>query len=1276
MSRIEQPAPSALQGRAAARDVIDLTSCSDSLPSCDNHPVVNLSSQRAPQSLPTDSSTPSSQNVLESCGRACSNGNFFSSPIDFRTFYEMPTCMPGHWERSTSTHDGSVSFADVVRTSPSDIGAAVVSTYSLNIKYFLSFKQAVLPGIPTLVLHGDKSLAHGVTTASCGSAATFQKYCSVQRSGLLQCSFVSANGGVHHTKFLLLLGARGKWLRLAISTANQCGTTSSVNLIWVSPVLHRQQHATVANEVEPAFCQRLAEYLEALDERMTQPDLPGSPVESLASATSTTKRSEGAQHGGLDSPNDVVPPTHEMKKERRTQSLGDLLMAVCEGHQSSCLKVASTEAHFAKKGQSISKLLRCFDFSELDRTGPILITSIPGISEQQLDEPKLPNGQRILRRLTVNHIKVKAADRKVNVHVESDDESHTSSDDGGCRVSDRRHADKPVCTAPTRVRKALCHQPNGHLQVKEALEHFAAVLPTATTDTLVLQPTSVGTGIDYDYFYGQFLASLCPRYSPGSTENRIGKETCAEPTTPRSAEGTAFDGDCVRIIWPSQQHVASCSSEGKDECVPPRGGVDCPLPVLLEQARHDGCPEGRVFSLNHVRRVVSNGIPGASSAALVVAATLGLATAGAILPTFGQKLDSKWGLDARPGAQLVSVTRRNVRSADATLIFGACRTPETLLPLHEAQRQGQPVLVVEWTCLDPDPDAERLRQWLVANKVETLHVAGSRKHWRDHGVFEATKRFLIEGLTEREADVERASESSRQAPILAGPPTGIHEGDTCLEDDMGVWLSPQAFSQMGAEIWRHFTLYDQCAPGRRIMPHLKTYFRLRSNGKHRRSNSCSSNSQGRATQHELVWMMFGSMCLSRGAQGFWACPDHVMRNEDCRCDQPHARKVFCVRNFEMGLLWLPRGDVRRMVIPTSGPEQGARQRVGKFLPDGTVEFPLPYQIPGRSFGSTALPCNALGKKGLTSAQIRDVTLELKIIFQQHNPPKLATLPTIHTHLETGRIQFHTLARWVRAKYRAVLRDPRLTAPQVEDIVQQLAALLADRAPVELCRLNTYAADLRLGKQTFRNMQEWTRRKFTFELTPPAKGIWSEVPMMHIDPINATVSANFPWTLPKIATPPPVTRSAGQPAQVPLVVPLRPGFASHSSSSNGISRETLPMKRKAHRVVSDKNSSQRAAVAETTSTNAHSIVVAAKTLVLDEHPTPLCMTRQQRQARTSQVLKVLDVENVESKTAVTKCLAERHGCDQEKKCPVPDVAAREAMRSEFVAGGCFLISLAL
>ena len=226
----------------------------------------------------------------------------------------------------------------------------------------------------------------------------------------------------------------------------------------------------------------------------------------------------------------------------------------------------------------------------------------------------------------------------------------------------------------------------------------------------------------------------------------------------------------------------------------------------------------------------------------------------------------------RPGAQLVSVTRRNVRSADATLIFGACRTPETLLPLHEAQRQGQPVLVVEWTCLDPDPDAERLRQWLVANKVETLHVAGSRKHWRDHGVFEATKRFLIEGLTEREADVERASESSRQAPILAGPPTGIHEGDTCLEDDMGVWLSPQAFSQMGAEIWRHFTLYDQCAPGRRIMPHLKTYFRLRSNGKHRRSNSCSSNSQGRATQHELVWMMFGSMYVRPEATRVpWHC---------------------------------------------------------------------------------------------------------------------------------------------------------------------------------------------------------------------------------------------------------------------------------------------------------------------------------------------------------------------------------------------------------------------
>lgn len=44
--------------------------------------------------------------------------------------------MPGHWERSASAagddDGGSVSFADVVRTSPPDIGTVVVSTYSLN----------------------------------------------------------------------------------------------------------------------------------------------------------------------------------------------------------------------------------------------------------------------------------------------------------------------------------------------------------------------------------------------------------------------------------------------------------------------------------------------------------------------------------------------------------------------------------------------------------------------------------------------------------------------------------------------------------------------------------------------------------------------------------------------------------------------------------------------------------------------------------------------------------------------------------------------------------------------------------------------------------------------------------------------------------------------------------------------------------------------------------------------------------------------------------------
>lgn len=215
-----------------------------------------------------------------------------------------------------------------------------------------------------------------------------------------------------------------------------------------------------------------------------------------------------------------------------------------------------------------------------------------------------------------------------------------------------------------------------------------------------------------------------------------------------------------------------------------------------------------------------------------------------------------------------------MRSADATLIFGACRTPETLCPLHEAQKKGQPVLVVEWTCLDSDPDPERLRQWLAANKVKTLHVAGSRKHWRDYGVFEATKRFLIEALTVRtEAHCERACGPFSRLPQLASlaPTSGADGGGaSCSEDDdIGVWLSPQAFAQMGAEVWRHFTLYEQRAPGRRVMPHLKTYFRLRSDGKRTTATaktlntSRSASSQAFANQREVVWMMFGSMYVRR-----------------------------------------------------------------------------------------------------------------------------------------------------------------------------------------------------------------------------------------------------------------------------------------------------------------------------------------------------------------------------------------------------------------------------
>ena len=81
---------------------------------------------------PTSSTTNGSSQHLPTTAEAASAHDFPTPQreLDFRACYQMPLQMRQHWTRP-SKH-GEVSFADFVRTSPSDIAGVVVSTFTIS----------------------------------------------------------------------------------------------------------------------------------------------------------------------------------------------------------------------------------------------------------------------------------------------------------------------------------------------------------------------------------------------------------------------------------------------------------------------------------------------------------------------------------------------------------------------------------------------------------------------------------------------------------------------------------------------------------------------------------------------------------------------------------------------------------------------------------------------------------------------------------------------------------------------------------------------------------------------------------------------------------------------------------------------------------------------------------------------------------------------------------------------------------------------------------------
>jgi hypothetical protein len=143
-------------------------------------------------------------------------------------------------------------------------------------------------------------------------------------------------------------------------------------------------------------------------------------------------------------------------------------------------------------------------------------------------------------------------------------------------------------------------------------------------------------------------------------------------------------------------------------------------------------------------RIISGGQTGADRAALDVALQLGI-PAGGWCPAGRRAEDgvipALYPL-SETGSPVHAVrTRRNVRDADATLVFNlGVLDGGTLLTVDYAARRGRPCLLVQLDVPD-HPDPEAVAAWLREHGVRVLNVAGPRESKRP-GIYRETRGFL------------------------------------------------------------------------------------------------------------------------------------------------------------------------------------------------------------------------------------------------------------------------------------------------------------------------------------------------------------------------------------------------------------------------------------------------------------------------------------------------------------------------------------------------------
>ena len=149
------------------------------------------------------------------------------------------------------------------------------------------------------------------------------------------------------------------------------------------------------------------------------------------------------------------------------------------------------------------------------------------------------------------------------------------------------------------------------------------------------------------------------------------------------------------------------------------------------------------------QKIISGGQTGADQGGIWGAAECGIPTGG-VMPKGFRTEDGPnpefariFGLTEHSSSEYPPRTSVNVQTSDGTVVFGRTHERGSQLTIRLCEQYGRPYIL--------NPDAERLRAFIIRESIKTLNIAGNRES-KNPGIGKHVQQTIMEAFTEPQHD--------------------------------------------------------------------------------------------------------------------------------------------------------------------------------------------------------------------------------------------------------------------------------------------------------------------------------------------------------------------------------------------------------------------------------------------------------------------------------------------------------------------------------------------